>query len=364
MGSENSKEANVSEQHNYNEIFKKYSPYKILGVSTEDSLEDIVKKYKALCRQHHPDKGGDLKKFNLIKEAYSHVSLVHQNRQFTHDNIKKKFAKDLEQIDENTKQLFYKQGQLNLEKDTENKRNIDSSANVYNDANESCDAINYDIQRGKSCRKKSGDKNDYENENETTGRTTKTISNFENKFVYEDESDFNKKFNKVFDKSFLASENQSYGYGNIDWSKYDSMGKKYEMIPYEMIHFNYSKNVNCEQFDNSSVTDYSKYPTMNDRDLNYTDFMQAYTNCATLLPDDHEVIWNEYFKDYHNRDMKKIETQRDEKPTLTDHEIMLNNKRLEKIEENEKERIANWNNWVEKQRQHYEKANVCAIKNN
>lgn len=337
MGSENSKEVNANE-YNYTEIFKKYSPYRVLGVSESDSIDVIVKRYRFLCKTHHPDKGGDIKKFNLIKEAFTQVNLLHENREFHHEKVKQKFKKDLSNLDEGMHPVFHK----NQEPKEIAKESQKTSGNSNKERlqpkpiSDRCKSTNFDEQ--KTC---------------------------DNKIYYDDESDFIKKFNQKFEKNYLPSENQSYGYANIDWSKYDNNAnnKKYEIIPYEMIHFNYSNNVNCEQFD-TNISDYSKYPTINDKDLNYTDFMQAYTNCSTLLPDDHEVIWNQYFKDYHNRDMKKVETQRDEKPVLSEQEMYLQRRRVEESEMNEKDRISSWNNWVEKQKEHYMKSNTVAINNN
>lgn len=343
MGTENSKEMNKNEMnYNYTELFKKYSPYKILGVSETDSIEVIVKKYRSLCKIHHPDKGGDIKKFNLIKEAFTFVNLVHENREFSHDKVKQRFQKDKDDIDASAQNIF--KNKKEQEKNLKNNSGVDekiSNENLNINGNGNVNSI------------------DRKNNRDTLNNRLD-----ENRVIYEDETDFMKKFNQRFENNYIASENNSFGYGNLDWSKYDNKKSTYEIIPYEMINFNYSKNTNCEEFETSNRGDYSKYPNIADKDLSYTDFMQAYTTCSTLLPDDHEVIWNQYFQDYHNRDMKKIEKQREEKPVLTEKEIELNNKRLEQIEENERQRQSNWNNWVEKQRLHYEKCNTVLIKNN
>ena len=77
---------------NYQELFKKYSPYKILGVSENENIEDILITYRKLLKKHHPDKGGDIKKFNLIKEAFAEINLRQESKQFI--ELKKNYQKD------------------------------------------------------------------------------------------------------------------------------------------------------------------------------------------------------------------------------------------------------------------------------
>ena len=50
------------------------NPYEILGVDKNATQEEIKKKYRALCKEHHPDKNGDQEKFKEIGAAYEILS--------------------------------------------------------------------------------------------------------------------------------------------------------------------------------------------------------------------------------------------------------------------------------------------------
>jgi len=56
--------------------------YQILGVSRESSPEQIKKAYYELAHKHHPDKGGDEKKFKEINEAYQVLSNKEKRDQY------------------------------------------------------------------------------------------------------------------------------------------------------------------------------------------------------------------------------------------------------------------------------------------
>ena len=51
-----------------------YKLYDELGISKNASVEDIKKAYRRSAMQHHPDKGGDEKKFKAISNAYEILS--------------------------------------------------------------------------------------------------------------------------------------------------------------------------------------------------------------------------------------------------------------------------------------------------
>ncbi len=56
--------------------------YEILGVSEQASQDDIKKAYKKLAMKHHPDRGGDNKKFQEISQAYDTLSDTQKKSQY------------------------------------------------------------------------------------------------------------------------------------------------------------------------------------------------------------------------------------------------------------------------------------------
>ena len=54
----------------YFAVDKKVEALKVLGVSSEVSLDHIKQAYRKLVAQHHPDKGGSHQRFVEIREAY------------------------------------------------------------------------------------------------------------------------------------------------------------------------------------------------------------------------------------------------------------------------------------------------------
>ena len=49
------------------------SPWDVLGVSLSASAAEIRAAWKRLCKQHHPDTGGDLKAMQRVNAAYNAV---------------------------------------------------------------------------------------------------------------------------------------------------------------------------------------------------------------------------------------------------------------------------------------------------
>ena len=56
--------------------------YATLGVTKTASADEIKRAYRKLASQHHPDKGGDVKKFQEIEQAYRVLSDPAQRQQY------------------------------------------------------------------------------------------------------------------------------------------------------------------------------------------------------------------------------------------------------------------------------------------
>lgn len=56
--------------------------YQLLGVSENASEDDIKKAYKKLAMKHHPDRGGDTKKFQEISQAHDTLSDPQKRQQY------------------------------------------------------------------------------------------------------------------------------------------------------------------------------------------------------------------------------------------------------------------------------------------
>ena len=62
--------------------------YRVLGVESSASAEDIKRAYRRAASRHHPDKGGDTQQFQEIEEAYRVLSDPAQRQQYDNPGIK------------------------------------------------------------------------------------------------------------------------------------------------------------------------------------------------------------------------------------------------------------------------------------
>ena len=57
-----------------------YDPYRVLGVTSKSSIEEINKAFKAKALETHPDrKGGSKEAFQNLNQAYQYISSMKRN---------------------------------------------------------------------------------------------------------------------------------------------------------------------------------------------------------------------------------------------------------------------------------------------
>jgi DnaJ-class molecular chaperone len=56
--------------------------FEVLGVGETSTQDEIKKAYRNLAKEHHPDKGGDEKKFKSISEAYDTLGNENKRKEY------------------------------------------------------------------------------------------------------------------------------------------------------------------------------------------------------------------------------------------------------------------------------------------
>lgn len=74
--------------------------YDVLGVHQFDTIENIKANYRQLCRQYHPDKGGDAEIFELIQKAFAVLSNPETRAAYNFDRANDKQNQHISQKEE------------------------------------------------------------------------------------------------------------------------------------------------------------------------------------------------------------------------------------------------------------------------
>jgi len=88
--------------------------YSTLGISKNASADDIKKAYRSMAMKHHPDRGGDEKRFKEIEEAYRTLS----------DPQKKQMVDMGMDPNNQNESPFYRQGPFEFRFDSQNLNDI------------------------------------------------------------------------------------------------------------------------------------------------------------------------------------------------------------------------------------------------
>jgi len=252
------KNMNYINNTNYSDIFKKHCPFKIIGLDSNcKDIQTITKQYKLMLIKYHPDKGGDIKKYHLISNAYNEILLrleLHENSQKTFQTLKNEFKTQskIEEQDQNyniniNKEKIYTKGKFNNQ------------------------AFNSFFEN-----------NQYKDPNENNGYTEEDFKNY----------DPNKKFQlKTYDDIRELNSASSSCFNNS---------------------YNYSIQSDYTQ---------SKPFLNNNNSLNLTDYKYAFTDGCYLLEtnENYEDIYNKYYTN--NKSLNDYKNSRENIKTLNENEL-------------------------------------------
>lgn len=204
--------------------------------------------------------------------------------------------------------------------------------------------------------------------------------------VFDRDAPFEEKFNKTFDICKVNDDEMDFGYGNImekssknredisiqnifnrdkvDNSTFNDMFKKNvappskELIKYkEPEPLQLAKNIQYTELGGKKPDDYSSSVEQSGKNLNYTDYMRAYS--GQRLVNEEDIKDRKEFKnveEYENYRDKKI------KKKLSNKELQFQQLKKEKDERDEQERLGRLKQYDEKINIMHEKANRLLIK--
>jgi curved DNA-binding protein CbpA len=286
---------------------KKHNPFDILGLTIEDTNEQTVKKsYRKMALRHHPDKGGDEKKFRVITQAYLYLmqKLKEASSNSNHTDMKQQAEEYFNQIKPGSQQpVVVEDGKLNLEQ-----------FNKVFEENKLQSA--YDKGYG-------GD-NWGEDDEE----------------VIENGKIFSDNFNlDVFNKTFSDVKSKKV--------------KNNQVIEYKRPEALVSSNLAFEEIGVDEINDFSS--GLNSK-TGYTDFKKAYTKGAVLE-------YDEKFKRKDYRNMDELQRERDNiSYNLSPEEAELEKRMKFEQELEEKRRVKNQISQDRMLEQHHKRVNQLFIK--
>lgn len=282
----------------YNELNKfgdKHNPYKILCLPNDAELDDIKKNYRLLSKKYHPDKGGDVRKFQLITKAYTYLLNKYDNftyREQTYEELQESLSNFM------NKQKLYQNKYIDKD---------NFSINKFNEVFE---------------------KFKLEENNDGYG----SMMNKNSRMSEPDTININK--NSMFDKNFSVDI-----FNKVFSEEKNNNDENKQLILYEEPQSLMSNLFNnASSLGNEAIDDYT--------DTNYTDYKKAHSVHNNLINAN-----SIKYKKYKNIDELKNERSNiNSKMTAEEERKYYEKKQIEEERENQRLRnIKNYDNQIENQ---------------
>jgi curved DNA-binding protein CbpA len=287
--------------------YDKLNPYEVLQVSKNFTWDELKNNYRQIATITHPDKGGNKVIFNFVTETFKKLAYEYNNRQHKdHLELKKE------------SEFFYTKNEMrqpidNPEENFNEKFNKTFNMCKINDEE-------FDTGYGEFMTESSGKREDINIDN-----------------LYKNKSK-NESFNDIFNKHVPITK---------------QLAKYVEPEPLIL-----AKSMSYSEIGGKRPDDYSSSIDASGRNnLNYTDYMKAYSNTRLVDPEILKTRKNfssiEEYEKYRNTKIKK---------ELTDKERRILEIKKKKEEEEEflrMERVKDKDLYIQK---NYEKANQLFLK--
>ena len=287
---------NQKDRYNYfkkelNNFEDKYNPFKILNIDYDSTESEIKKAYRRLSKEHHPDRGGDAKLFNLITQSYIYLL------QKIKDN---KGIKSHNELQQEAQTFFESQDkERELHKEIKNRTTMQVDKNNFN--NNKFNQIFEENRLGTVYDKGyGGDWNEDEEE--------------KNNVV------FNDKFSiDVFNAEFNKSKSKR------------SKNKSKQIVLIDEPEAQVSTGLNFEEL---GLNDIDNFSSSFNENMNFTDYKSAYTKS--------NLEYNEKFK---RKDYKNLDDIKNERSNISyemnEKDIKKSKERERRQEEIERNRLKN-----------------------
>ena len=241
-------------------LLKSVDPYKVLGLEKDFTMEQLTKAFKEAAIKVHPDRGGDMNAFLIVKECFRKLSQELNLRESDklHHELKKQFCTTQSS---STNQYGYEERpQMN---------GIDYAEGIDDDTNLTFqEKFNRMFEQNRLMNEEDSDARGYGHMmNKSNNPAVREDFNIERKLT----TFSNDKFNKMFENDV-----QSEIYDDESSAKDLTIFRVPEAVCM-------SKQLAFSEL-GSSIDDFSKSADVCKKDLAYTDFKRAFTTQRLIDP--------------------------------------------------------------------------------